>query len=290
MARRCGTSGTVTSPFGRAALALALGGVVMTTSGCFTRRLAERAGISGWFRADAVESEHYRSRFEAFALNDTALACPSLREGSEKPVVVLVHGIGGEGPEMEQSVPLLASWAPPALFMFRWVAWDDRDEVAERLAAGLSHLAECARDRRIVVIAHSAGGVVVSHAASRVHLAQGQGLDVLTVASPLAGTVRRAGNADGSAEATLMLDLGSRIVGYPQAAPFVHVVHLRTQAPADPIMTPNGDLVPNDPAIGVPGAPHLDLPGDLDHSAALVFVVKRLIDGDATRWLSAPLM
>ncbi|MBL8951404.1 MAG: hypothetical protein JNK82_11535, partial [Myxococcaceae bacterium] len=186
----------------------------LAASGCFTRRIAEKMGVSGWFRADA-QGDTYRSHFVPEALNEVAAGCMPLDPDGAKPVVVLVHGIGGDGPEMEAALPLLLEWRPPAVYMFRWVPWDDRDEVAERLAAGLSHLAACEAGRKIVVIAHSAGGVVSSHAASRVKLAEGSSMDLFTVASPLAGTVRRAGNADGSAEATLMLDLGSRIRGYP---------------------------------------------------------------------------
>ena len=257
----------------------------LVVSGCFTRRIAEKMGVSGWFRAD-VPGETYRSHFAPLPLNDAATQCPGLPADPEKPLIVLVHGIGGDGPEMEESLPLLLSWAPPAVYMFRWVPWDDRDEVAERMARGLSRLAACT-SARILVLAHSAGGVVSSHAASRVKLEAGRTIDLLTVASPLAGTVRRAGNEDGRAEATLMLDLGSRITGYPEAAPGMHVVHLRTQAPADHIMVPSGDLIPNDPSVGVPGAPQLDLPAELGHLEAMVYVVKELIAGRADAWLTA---
>ncbi|MBL8958195.1 MAG: hypothetical protein JNK82_45905 [Myxococcaceae bacterium] len=243
-------------------------------SGCFTRSIADHVGRRGWFQAN---EERFRSAGFDYP------GCPLLPGDSTKPVVVLVHGIGGEGPEMAASVPLLREWD---VFMFRWVPYEDRDEAAQRLADGVTRLSACAPERQLLVLAHSAGGVVASHAASRVKLSPEAKLDVWTVASPLAGTVRRAGNADGRAEAVLMLDLGSRISRYPIAARGVSVKHLRTSAAADDIMQPTGDLVPNDVKVGVPGAPQLDLPDNLTHGGALVWVVGQLVRGDAEVWLT----
>jgi hypothetical protein len=252
----------------------------LVASGCFTRTIAERMGVSGWFRADRP-SDSYKGRFEKFQVDG---ACPAVRDDTSKPIVVLVHGVGGDGPEMEQVLPPLAEWQPPAIFMLRWVPWDDRDLVRDRLAAGISRIADCAREHRVLVIAHSAGGVITSHAASKIVVSDRAPVELWTVASPLAGTVRRAGNPDGKAEATLMLDLGSRITQYPEAAPGVTVKHLRTQAPADHIMEPSGDLMPNDPKIGVPGAPQYDLPAQLTHEGALVYVVQQLTSGADAPW------
>ncbi len=246
----------------------------LVASGCFTRQIAERSGLTGWFQA---RDEVFRPAGFDYP------GCPVLFGDASKPLVVLVHGVGGEGPEMAESVPLLRGWD---VFMHRWVPYESRDEVAQRLADGLTRLSACAPDRQLLVIAHSAGGLVASHAASRVKLVGAAQLDVWTVASPLAGTVRRAGNADGRAEAVLMLDLGSRITQYPAAARGVSVKHLRTSARADWIMKPVGDLMPNDPNVGVPGAPQIDLPETLDHGGALVWVVGALAENRAAAWLS----
>ena len=262
------------TPRSQGTLLVAVVAVALAVSGCFTRTIAERKGLSGWFQAST-------ERFAPAGFDYPG--CPVLSGDASKPIVVLVHGIGGEGPEMASSVPLLRGWD---VFMLRWVPYDDRDSVSQRLADGLTRLSACAPERRLLMVAHSAGGVVASHAASRVKLVGSATLDVWTVASPLAGTVRRAGNADGRAEAVLFLDLGSRITQYPVAARGVSVKHLRTSAPADHIMAPSGDLLPNDPTIGVPGAPQLDLPGGLSHGDALVWVVGQLSRGEAGLWLT----
>ena len=177
--------------------------------------------------------------------------------------------------------------------MFRWVPYDERDAITHRLAAGISRLAEClpGSEGRLLVIAHSAGGVVASFAVSRMRLpastTKTPWVTVLTVASPLAGTVKRAPNADGKEQLAFVLDLGTSIPAYPAAAPGVHAVHLRTHPPADSIMEPYGGLCPNDPGIGVPGAPQLDLPEGLDHPGALQFVVGEVACGRWKLWRDA---
>jgi len=111
---------------------------------------------------------------------------------------------------------------------------------------------------------------------------------VLTVASPLAGTVSRSGNAGGAEEATVMLDLGSAIAAYPEAARGVRVLHLRTQYPADSVMKPSLGRTPNDPSIGVPGARQVNLPDTLNHMTALHYVAERVADGTWVQWLDSP--
>src|SRR5207244_10260193 len=160
------------------------------------------------------------------------------------------------------------------------------------LARGLSRLAECVplSRGRLIVVGHSAGGVIASFAASRVQLPDGSDeepwIQVLTVGAMLAGNIPRGGPRDGSQQRNITLDLGSRIRSYPAPVPGVRVVHLRTQAPGDVTMTRVLGLLPNDPAIGVPGAPQIELPRALDHSGALQYVLWAVMDGRAGDWLA----
>jgi hypothetical protein len=59
----------------------------------------------------------------------------------------------------------------------------------------------------------------------------------------------------------------------------VRVVHLRTQAPADVSMMGLPAHPPNDPSVGVPGAPQINLPAKLNHDGALIYVIRALMDG-----------
>lgn len=275
--------------------ALALTVCALTVSGCFTRTIASKMGVNGWFRADLEPSspDNYRSRFEPLDLSPEGVLCTELfrrQKNQSGPLIVLVHGVGGDGIEMERAVPALVGGGPASVFMFRWVPYDERDAIAQRLADGLFRLTSCipSAPGRLLVVAHSAGGVVSSFAAARMHIDRPwvePWVTVMTVASPLHGTVRRAGNMSGRQEATFMLDMGSTISGYPAAAPGVRVLHLRSSPKSDAVMRPSGDLMPNDPTIGVPGAPQIDLPDTLDHAGALVYVADRIADGSWAQWL-----
>jgi pimeloyl-ACP methyl ester carboxylesterase len=260
---------------------------VTLLSGCFTREIAERAGASGWFRADiSTAQKSYRERFVAFPLADEALACDQVPTGGR--IVVLVHGLGGDRAETERAFPAVLASKPSAVFLFRWVPYDGRDELTKRLANGLTHLGACAPDAEVVMIAHSAGGVLASLAASHVRRprgSQGTWLTIMTVASPLAGTAQVPPRDDGREEALFVWDLGHPIASYPRAARGVRVVHLRTSAPADKFMEPVGGHLPNDPRVGVRGAVQEDLPARLTHDAALAYVTERLADGSWTEWL-----
>lgn len=243
----------------------------------------------GWFRADLLpEGDAYEKRFARIAARLEAVDCgelAALQRDATQPIYVLVHGAGGENVEMHRTVPLLVAAKPAAVLMFRWTPWDTRDALTARFAGGLSHLARCVPGApgRIVVIAHSAGGVLVSLAAGRLVPPDGapaSWLMLLTVAAPLAGAFPL---PDNGPEPSFMWDLAST-PRYPPPAKGVRVMHLRTQVSGDTQMTPIIGHPPNDPRAGVPGAPQLDLPATLTHAGALVYVARRLVDGSFARW------
>ncbi len=239
--------------------------------------ISEALGTAGWFRADA------EGRWRAV---DPAATCAQLGASiGEGEVYVLVHGVKGDGDEVTRLLPVLDAARPAAVFLFRWVTFDTRDRIAGNFAAGVSHLLDCAPqlDGRLLVLAHSAGGVVVGFGVNRLRIPKrgrtGPALYVLTVASPLAGMNDRARNPGGREEARFVLDFGSAITEYPVAPIAAAVVHLRTQYPADPVMKPNAGRAPNDPLVGVPGARQVDLPAELTHDGALVYVAHKIADG-----------
>lgn len=265
--------------------------LLVLLSGCFTRFAADDYGRSGWFRADLEPKTAgaYAERFEAVQLGTYMLACEELNRRQLDAgglVIVLVHGIGGEGPEMHAALPLLRAAHPAALFMLRWMPYDERDTLAARLAAGVDQLAACLPQAapRIVVLAHSAGGVAASQAARLLH----SPVTVITVASPLAGTGHLAARPRGEQHHGMVVDLGTRIESYPAAAPGVRVVHLRTHYPADTAMEPNDGHAPNAPGVGVPGALHIELPQHLDHTQAFIHVAGKIADGSWRQWLTPP--
>jgi pimeloyl-ACP methyl ester carboxylesterase len=263
--------------------------LLLLLSGCFTRYIADDYGLTGWFRADVEPKKGgaYAERFEPLQLGTYLLDCETLQRRQRDTtglVIVLVHGIGGEGAEMKEVLPLLMEAHPSSIFMLRWLPYDERDALAARLAAGVNQLAACLPNAadRILVFAHSAGGVAASHAAGLLRAP----VTVVTVASPLAGTGHLEARAAGEQHHAMVVDLGTRIATYPPAAPGVRVVHLRSHYPADTAMEPTLGHAPNAPGVGVPGAPQLELPEDLDHTQAFVYAARKVADGTWRQWLS----
>ncbi len=259
--------------------------------GCATTNSAfsEQMGDFGWSQVHAAApGAAYRSLFEATPLSASSPPCEvlsSLTDGPDDvPILVVVHGIGGDGAEWENSLSLLLRAEPRATFMFRWVSMGSRDAMVSRLAMGVSRLSHCTH-HPILILAHSAGGVLASYATASI-VAEAE-VTLVTVASPLAGTLARRPADTGEEQLYFLFDLGSRIATYPPAAPGVRVFHLATQYPADHVMAPGKDgTAPNDPQVGVPGATHLTLPADLSHVGALSWVARRMAREHWLGWLT----
>lgn len=252
--------------------------------------IAQAMGTSGWLQVDRPGTpppQSYPERFTRVPLAGVHPGCGALRLSSEGPVVVLVPGIQGDGEEFIGAVPLIIESHPAGVFMVRWMAFERLGAMTDRLAQGLSRLLACRPQQEVVVLAHSAGGVLVSEAAAKVQVppqSPDDALKVITVAAPLAGTMRRVRKADGSAESRFILDLGTHFTRYPPPPRGVKAVHLRSQFPADGVMEPDGDFIPNDPEIGIPGAAQIDLPAHLDHVAAFLYAAEQLADGGWRAW------
>ena len=196
------------------------------------------------------------------------------------PVFILVHGVKGIGAEWWPVVPTLAAASPAAIFMFRWSVTQTRAAVLESLVTGIEQITRCSRGAAPVVLAHSAGGVVMSFAASRLKT-DGQRLDVLTVASPLAGIGFHSKIDNDDDDTRFFNDLGASKGSYSAAAPNVLVTHFRTRFPGDPVMKPNVfGHAPNERGVGVEGAAEVDLPDNLTHDGALLYVARQLAAHD----------
>ena len=281
------------APMGRLACCAV---AVLAVSGCLIHpvAIAEKLGVSGWAQVDrgpGPPKSAYRERFELLPLAEPRVKCADLALPEAGPVYVVIHGIGGDGPEFEDAVPVLAATKPAALYLFRWVPYDGLDRIGASLGVGLSKLLACRPRGEVIVLAHSAGGIVASYGASRVRVpseSPDDAVTVVTVASPLAGNVNRARAKDGAVEGRFMLDLGSRITEYPPAPRGVRGLHLRTSYPADNVMKPNGDFIPNDPKVGIPGARQVSLPAELGHVEAYGYVVRKFADGTWLGWLENP--
>jgi pimeloyl-ACP methyl ester carboxylesterase len=283
--------------------------------------VAEELGESGWYEIEGrykAKSLFRRSKSESERLDVAGAPCDELiREREEKhQVFVLVPGILGAGKEWE---PVIEKLARPgrSLFFFRWVPLDHLDTLSRGLGAGLRALASCldGEGDELIVLAHSAGGIIAAQAASRVSTRAGApSVRVFTAASALAGIqVRKeAGEDDESEEEEgegeeveagapspeaeakaenryFVTAMGGAFRDYAPVGKGVEVFHLRTQAPADPVMKPRRDgKLPNDPRVGVPGAYQVSLPSKLGHDQSLLYATERIEDGAWVKWRTSP--
>ncbi len=249
-------------------------------------QLARDVGAAGWFQADGS------LRWQAL---DRHANCDRLGANipdDEGNVVIVVPGVKGDGDEIASLLATVSTAKPSAVFLFRWVPWDERDRVAQDFAVGVSRLLECAPwiDGHLLVVAHSAGGLVVGYGATRLDIPNrvrnGPALYALTVAAPLAGVNVRPSLPNGEARERFMLDFATDITSYPVAPAAMSIVHLRTRFPSDVVMKPVGTHSPNDVNVGIPGARQVDLPGNLTHCGALQFVAGRIADGTWLEWFT----
>jgi|GEM_PF-1437357 len=208
-----------------------------------------------------------------------SVPCPYLASGdSAGPVYIFIHGISGPGPEWWPVIPTLMANQPSAMFLFRWNVTQQRALIIDSLVTGLNRITKCHPGITPIVLAHSAGGVVISFAANRLTVDSSRSLEIFTVASPLsgAGLHNRAEEEEG--ENRFMRDLGSTKTGFPAAAAHVHVTHYRTSYPGDLVMEPKfGQHAPNQPGVGVQGATETDLPKQLTHDGSLLFVARKMV-------------
>lgn len=269
---------------------LAVLAAALALSGCAGPRVR-----SGWAQIDRPGLEratNYQERFSHRPFDSDDATCAQLGLAPTGPAVVLVPGIGGDRAEWEEAVAEISASRPAALFMFRWGPMERLEAMTRDLALGLSTLLSCRPEEEVVVLAHSAGGIIASAAAPLVRAPPGDAprLKILTVASPLAGILSwRKPGIDGGPQTHFIVQLGARLTPYSAPAPGVAAVHLRTHYPADPVMRPAKNFIPNDPAVGIPGARQLDLPADLGHDEALLAVASWFADGTWRRWFSPQL-
>lgn len=197
------------------------------------------------------------------------------------PLYVLVHGVSGIGTEWVPVLPTLMKTRPTGLFMYRWFFATERGVILDSLVKGVNRLAQCYPNNPLVLLGHSAGGVLLAFAASRFDLGRPpHRADLLTVASPLAGVGMRPAADSDDDDIRFLNDLGSARGEYPAAAPGVFVHHLRTQYPADHVMKPNDQgYSPNAISAVVKGSKLTNVPVELGHDAALQWAAEQLAAG-----------
>jgi pimeloyl-ACP methyl ester carboxylesterase len=224
------------------------------------------------------DRERFLARLTSVDLE--ALKCDELFPRGTRQLTVTVHGIGGAGEEWEPALAPLAAGNTP-LYMYRWLPTGSREGIAHALADGLNRIQECLRGNsaRLLVIGHSAGGVLAATAASMLKPDSPDIADriaIVTVAAPLGGMALK--ETTGRGWKSFIEELGTDLHSYAAAAPGVRVLHVRTHPRADQYAF-NSSPVGHDEGWsppGVPGARAIDLDETVEHSASVAWAAKAL--------------
>jgi hypothetical protein len=200
-------------------------------------------------------------------------ALPPLRAGVTR-LFVLVPGLLGYGWEWDRPVARLRAASDVDFVVFWWEPWGSVDRAARQLADVIARAQAAAPPslREVIVVAHSAAGVVAAHALG--HLPPpSRRLTLVTIGAPFAGMHICPWSEEDVLHAPLMLAVAARWRRYPTPPPGVEIIEYVTSYPSDPVMHPYWGKSAAPPDIGPAGARRIDVDPRLDHN----FVVDKVI-------------
>lgn len=202
---------------------------------------------------------------------------PSLPEDTER-LFILVPGLLGYGWEWNAPVQRLRAAPHTAFVVFWWEPWHSVLRAARQLDRMLTNALLTAPPsvREIVVVAHSAGGLVAAHALGGL-VPPSRKLTVVTVGAPFAGMHICPFSEEDVLHAPLMLSVAARFARYPPPPPGVEVIEYVTSYPADPVMHPYWGRPVSPPEIGPAGARRIVVAPNFDHNFVLDRVIRDLL-------------
>ena len=220
-------------------------------------------------------------------VRDYCPGCVVFERGVEAPAVpagtrtlfVLVPGMLGYGWEWDAPRSLLAQVPSSVTQVYGWPMWSSLGRVAGDFAEHLNRiLARLPGSvRQVIIIGHSAGGLVTAFASSQLEVPAGCRVLIANVGAPYAGMhTTPDDNPPNQIWTPFPFTMGGRLTRYPLPARGVTVESWVTGWPADPVMRPRFGHRPDDPRVGPPGERHAVPPG-IDHNRVLEVVVRTLV-------------
>jgi hypothetical protein len=191
---------------------------------------------------------------------------------------VLVPGALGYGWEWDAAVDALRRARVPFV-VFWWDPWRSIARASGELHRVLEDALWAAPSlREIVVVGHSAGGLVAAHAIGGLRVPDGRAVELVTIGTPFSGM--QAGPFDDNWDplhTPTLFAVGARFRSYPETPPGVRVVEYVTSWPPDPVMQPRFGHRPAPPEAGPVGARRVAVDPQLDHNFVVARVVAELV-------------
>ncbi|MSP60023.1 MAG: hypothetical protein EXR72_06715 [Myxococcales bacterium] len=196
-----------------------------------------------------------------------------------RAVFVLVPGMLGYGWEWDQPKALLDAAPATVTQVFSWSPWSSLGRVAEDFAHGMNALSARLPEsvERVVIIGHSAGGLITAFAAPLLIAPPGRRILVVNVGAPYPGMHTTPFDSQGDVLwAPFVFALGDELKKYPAPAARIDFESFVTAWPGDPVMQPRFGHHPDNPGVGPPG-PRRRLPSGIDHNHVLEVVIRELL-------------
>jgi hypothetical protein len=205
---------------------------------------------------------------------------PPLRPGAKR-LFVLVPGLLGYGWEWDAPVSRLRATPDADFIVFWWTPWGSIERGAGELA-GLIARAQAEAPpslRELVVVAHSAAGVLAAHALGKLPPTGPPSLHLVlvTIGAPFAGMHICPWSEEDVLHGPFMLTIAARLHRYPEPPPGTEIIEYVTSYPSDPVMHPYGGTAAAPPEVGPRGARRIAVDPQLDHNTVVDLVVSELL-------------
>jgi hypothetical protein len=201
---------------------------------------------------------------------------PRLHRGTRREFV-LVPGVLGYGWEWDGAVAALERAPATDFFVFWWEPWASLKRSSEELRAVLQAAVLQPGIDELVVVAHSAGGMVAAYAVSSLAVPPGRSVKVVTIGTPFAGMMGPPFSLDDPVRSPAMIAMMGTFLHYPDLPSRVEFIEYVTSWPSDPVMQSRYGHEVAPPSVGPRGARRIPVDPKLDHNKTVALVVEQLL-------------
>jgi hypothetical protein len=220
----------------------------------------------------------------AVPLAEACPGCRTLQLGERPPVpkgtrtvFLLLPGLLGYGWEWDGAQKELGALSDAVTLVWPWQPWHSLARSGDALTEHLEYLLRRLPRSvdKVVVIGHSAAGLLLLWAASRLQLPlSSPSVELVAIGAPLAGQGFNPWSGQDLWQTPLPIALGSTFSPWPAPAPSVKL-RVFVTGPSDPVMTPHFGHDPGSRAVLPAGTQTVELPRSLDHNFALGHLAKQ---------------
>jgi len=198
-----------------------------------------------------------------------------------RTVYVIVPGILGYGWEWDDAVAALRATPNTDFVVFEWDPWGSFQRAGRELASTIDSVMRDGRKvSRVVVVGHSAGGMVAGFALSRLLVPPDRRVDIVTIGAPFAGMKAMPVTVDDPIRSPGFFAIVGTFTRYPAMPRNVRMVSYVTSWPADPVMNPLFGHLPADPEVAPAGSKRIAVDPKENHNFIVAKIVRKLLTSD----------